>query len=183
MQRVIAAAVVVGVLTVAGLAGGAARSGLSGLSSSAAVIATSVESDGPSATVVPGSEIPADTLPPGVFSGIPGATDIALATGSPVISRERAIELTRPGTGTLVSAVYALLPRKFMAAVLNSPKNPHAIGAWIVTYTDVEQRSHGGAYVPGGRSAPNAIRLGITSVAINAATGELLVQTDYPKPL
>jgi hypothetical protein len=182
MRQFLAGVAILLALVAAGGAGGAAKSALSGLASSTASVAASVQSDDASPDIVAGVSLPSDVLPPGVFAGIPGALDIALAKGSPTISRERAIELARPKTGALVSAVYAILPRSFMVAVLSSPKSPHPTPAWIVTFADVEQRSHGPVNAAGQSRSREQVRLGGTSVAISAMTGEQLVMTEYPAP-
>jgi len=134
-------------------------------------------------TPMPGLD--ANSVPQDAIKGVPGASDVVVASGTPAVSRDRAIEMSQPRTGKLVSAVYVLLPRKFMTAVLNNPKKAKPTTAWIVTWTGVREvpASGGGqAIVKGGNSGPRSTGVGDTTAVIDATTGEQLLLTEYATP-
>ncbi|MDR3685436.1 MAG: hypothetical protein P4L93_00525 [Coriobacteriia bacterium] len=142
-------------------------------------------SDGGTGAVVAAPTMPgldANSVPQDGIKGVPGASDVVVASGSPAISRDRAIEIGHPSDGTLVSAIYVLLPKIFVAAVVNNPKTSKPTTAWIVTWTGVTQQAHGGAYAPGKVTTPTPVRHGDTTVVIDATTGEQLLATEYPTP-
>ena len=147
------------------------------------VLGSANATQGVVATPMPGLD--ANSIPRDAIKGIPGANEVAVASGTPIVSRERAIALSQPQTGHLVSAVYVLLPKKFMVAVLSNPKAAKPATAWIVTWTGVrDYPASGGAHRIGRGSTSNqpAFSIGDTSAVIDATTGTLLMLAEYATP-
>ena len=190
MRRVMATVVLAMLLATAGCSGKAASSGAAAEPSAPVVLGTSAAIGG-SATDSPAPTmgIAANSIPSGAFASIPGSGSISIATGEPTIPRAQAVETAGAAPGVsaagakLVSAVYVTLPPKFLDAVLGGAKHATAPRtAWVVTYTNVKQRSHGGALVAGEATSTTQTRLGNTSVIIDATTGEQLLVDEYPTP-
>jgi hypothetical protein len=127
----------------------------------------------------------ATSIPWAALKGDPGARGIVLATGTPRISRDKAIARVRPKQGTLVSAVYVVLPTAFMRGVLNDPKDAEPTKAWMVTYTGVSRLPHWGKAA----TAPQSLQatetqanLGDMTAVFDARSGEQLLLAMYPTP-
>lgn len=118
----------------------------------------------------------ANSIPRDAIKGMPGASEVVVATGTPTVSRDLAIAITQPSSGRLVSAVYVLLPAKFMTA-LAGRKSAKPTKAWIVTWNGVTFRTHGADGVK-----PRVILDGGQTAIIDASSGEQLTVTQYSKP-
>jgi hypothetical protein len=124
----------------------------------------------------------ANSIPLEAFASVPGAGDIVVASGTPTVTREQAIEKSRPGTGKLVAAVDVLLPAKVLNAVLvGGPRQTKPRAAWLVTWTDVIQLGRG-APKKAAPAGAKTVDHGDTTVIIDATTGARLHAFEYPTP-
>lgn len=182
MRRLATAAVAA--LALLALAGCSARGGSSTASWDASKF---VVLGSEAATVSPSPAMPgldANSLPQAALRSIPGGGEFEVASGTPAVPRQRAIEVAQPGDGTLVSAVYVMLPASYMRGVLGDSKRAKPTTAWVVTWTGVTQHLRGGAAGTRGQSAAarEFIRHGDTTVIVDATTGTVLTRTEYPTP-
>ena len=129
----------------------------------------------------PKSGLDANSVPQAAIKGLPGGSEIVVASGMPAVTRDQAIEKARPSDGRLVSAVDVVLPTVAMRAILGDPKKAEPATVWVVTWTGVTQRSSGPAGKgKTGRPAAGRVRHGDTSVFVDATTGETLAVREYP---
>jgi hypothetical protein len=161
------------VLGLAGCSAGATSATVSPRESEFVVLGSATTTADPTASAMPG--LAANSVPKQAFKGISGAERIVVASGTPVVSRNQAIEAARLADGKLVSAVDVLLPAEVMGAILASAKTAKPTTAWAVTWTGVTQ------HVPArGKSASKrAIRHGNTTVVVDASTGKVLTRIEY----
>lgn len=175
--------IVVAVLVTLGAAGCAVNQATS-RTVSAAVATGSVVGTGQvgSSAGTASVQATADSVPGNVFEGTPGVDKITLASEQPIVTRERAIALSRKWVSqdaTFVSATCVKLPTTFMRAVLSEPKKAKPALAWLVLYKNVAFTPSGGAYVTGRPATQSRTIYGEASMAIDATTGELLMEEEH----
>jgi hypothetical protein len=171
----IAASVATLLVAVAGCSGKAQSATSTWNASQFVVLGSEPSTENAATSAMPG--LAASSIPREALKGIPGADDVAVTTGTSAITRQQAIDLTRPKDGTLVSAVYVALPIRFMQAVFNDPKKAKPRTAWLVTWTGVALHRIGAA-----GTGPRPLRSGHSTVVIDATTGEQLLLTQYSTP-